>query len=123
MRKKRKNGIDPRLIEALKKLPNPLHDERHNLTIYLVDDRARSNESRFEHICQGRHELTVKDIESIPKGIKTAALKTDKNRKDTCSLYLKRRGPGGGFIKICLARQKVWEEVKVKSIFWTNKMK
>lgn len=81
MAKKRTTNYDTKIIDALKKLPNPIYDRRHNFTIYLVNDRARSNQERFEHISKNFHELTVKDIESIPEGLKTKSkLKKEKGR-------------------------------------------
>ena len=63
------------MFEALKSLPNPIEDKRHNIDIYFNDDRARSNESRFEHVIEKRHELLPSDIKRIPNNIKKAIFK------------------------------------------------
>ena len=54
-KKKSNNYYDQNIIEALKKLPNPIEDKKHNLSIYVNNDQARSNESRFEHIAKSVH--------------------------------------------------------------------
>ena len=103
MTKKKAIHYDQNLIRALRKLPSPIRDVRHNLTVYLDDRQARSNQSRFEHIARNFHELTVKDIESIPKGIVLESkLKKDKVRKDTYNYYFPRKRNDGRFIKISI---------------------
>ena len=79
-----------RMIIALKKLPNPIFDKRHDILIHFIDDRARSNESRFDHIIDISHELNPNDIKRIPKGIKKCIFKKDKERTKTFSIYIKR---------------------------------
>ena len=41
------------------------------------NDRARSNETRFEHIAKKNHQLKVRDIELIPEGINEYAKKNN----------------------------------------------
>ena len=67
MAKRKGLSYEEKLINALRKLPSPLEDKRHNLKIYFDDDRARSNESRFEHIVNQRHGLRPSDIERISR--------------------------------------------------------
>lgn len=88
--KKRKNlSYEQKLIGALKKLPNPLEDKKHNILIFIDDSRARSNQSRFEHIVDPKHKLLVSDIERIARCINASKLKTDRNRKDTFNFISK----------------------------------
>ena len=98
--KKHKKQKENKLLSAINNLPNPIEDKRHNIFIYFIDDRARSNETRFEHIIDSRHELFQSDIKRIPRLIKTAIFKKDKERKDTFNLYLKRNSFNNEFIKI-----------------------
>ena len=65
MAKRKGLSYEEKLINALRKLPSPLIDKRHNIKIYFDDNRARSNESRFEHIVNQRHGLLASDIERI----------------------------------------------------------
>ena len=125
MAKRQITYYDQNLINALKKLPNPIIDEEHNLLIYLDDNRARSNQSRFEHIVGYRHELTIKDIESIPEGIKTPfKYRKDKIRKRTYNYYLKRRGELKGLIKVSIViDNKNERKAKIKTIFITRIVK
>ena len=50
MRKKKCNSYDQNLINALKKIPIPIIDKKHNLMIFLENDQARSNQDRYSHI-------------------------------------------------------------------------
>ena len=122
--KKSKNHTS-NLVEALKKLPFPIYDEKHHLTVYLDDDRARSNQSRFEHITKEHHQLSVKDIESIPKLIVSSSwLKKDKIRKETFNYYLPRPGFNGHFIKVSVRiSQEEPHIAKIKTIFTTSRIK
>ena len=104
MAKKRNEEIyDQNIIEALRKLPNPIKDKKHNLLIYIRNDRARSNETRFEHISKQYHDLKVRDIEAIPNGIRNYIMfrKSDK-LKDTYYYYIKRKGEDKGFIQVAI---------------------
>lgn len=125
MARKKKTVYDNNLIEALKKLPFSIYDKRHNLTIYLDDDRARSNQSRFEHISNSYHKLTVKDIESIPEGIKAKSkLKKDPIRKNTYNYYFIRRGDLKHFIKVSVETDdKDKQKVKIRTIYVTSTIK
>ena len=41
MAKRKGLSYEEKLINALRKLPSPLEDKRHNLKIYFDDDRVR----------------------------------------------------------------------------------
>ena len=120
---KHKKGLsyEEKMIEALKKLPNPLEDKKHHLFIYLVNDRARSNQNRFEHIIDQRHGLCCADIERIRKHIKKAVLKKEHGRNDTYNIYLKRSNIGDEYIKICLKIDPAQPKIAtIKTMFITT---
>ena len=102
MSKKKGLSYEEKMINALKSLPNPIEDKRHRIFIVFENDRARSNESRYDHIISLRHDLTPRDIERITKGIKTAILKKDKERTNTFNIYIKRNNYSGEYIKISI---------------------
>ena len=90
-----------KIIEALKKLPPRIYDKKRDLTLYLNNNRARSNETRFEHISKKYHELKVRDIESVPEGINNyVEFVKNKHLKDTYSYLISRKGKDRGFIKV-----------------------
>ena len=122
---KKRVTYEERIINAVKSLPNPLEDKRHSLFIYFVDDRARSNETRFTHIASKRHELTVYDIRRIPRQIKTCVFKKDKERKETFNLYIKRFNfIDDEYIKLSVAiEEKEPHRAVVKTIFITKNIK
>ena len=69
MSKKKPRIYNPiHLIEAIEKWPLPMCDKKHGYDIY-VEGRARSNQTREEHIVEYGHDLKVRDIEMVPKGI------------------------------------------------------
>ena len=125
MSKKRSANYSQNLVDALSKLPVSIYDKRHDLTVYLDDNKARSNQSRFQHICGTRHKLTVKDIEYIPEGIqKNSALKKDKIRKNTFNYYFKRKSNTHEYIKISVSvDEKEPKNVRIKTIFITKLIK
>lgn len=102
MSNKKHITYEEKIIKALKSLPNPLKDNKHRIIIVFEDNRARSNESRFEHIAVSRHELLPSDIKQIPKRIETSALKKDKDRTNTYNIYIRRNGHIGEYIKISI---------------------
>ena len=103
MAKKTNEKYDLKLIEALKKLPTLIEDKRHGFIIQIRDDKARSNETRFQHIAKKMHELKVRDIESIPEGIRNyVKFTTSKELKDTYYYYIKRKGEDKGFIQVAI---------------------
>ena len=102
MAKRKDLSYEEKLINALRKLPSPLEDKRHNLKIYFDDNRARSNESRFGHIINQRHGLLASDIERIYRYINVSKLKKDQERKETFNLFVKRNSFNNEYIKISL---------------------
>ena len=103
MAKKTNGKYDQKLIEALKKLPPLIEDKRHGFVIQIRDDMARSNETRFQYIAKKMHELKVRDIESIPEGIKSyIKFAKSKEIKDTYYYYIKRKGGDKGFIQVAI---------------------
>ena len=123
-KKKNEKFYDQKLIDALKKIPSPIWDKKHKIFIYLNNDQARSNESRFEHIAKRNHELKVRDIESIPDGINGYVYFTkSKEIKDTYYYYIKRKGNDRGFIQVAiLVDIKDKSKAYVKTIFITYKI-
>ena len=116
--KNKKKGHNSDIVEALKRLPNPIEDKIHEKIIFFDENRARSNESRFEHIAAKRHNLTVKDIEYIPVGIQTSRLKKDKTKKDTYNYYIQKKGSNNLYIKISVRIDAKNSRIaKVKTIF------
>ncbi len=121
MAKRKGINYEQKLIYALKKLPNPLEDKKHNIYIFFLDTRARSNQSRFEHIIDSRHSLTVRDIERIKRMINQSKLKKDPERKETFNLFIKRNTYNDDYIKISLKYdEKKERKAYVKTIFITR---
>ena len=102
MAKRKGLTYEQKLIDALEKLPNPLIDKKHHLKIYFINNRARSNQSRFEHITDSRHGLLASDIERIGRYINSSKLKMDHERKEAYSLFVKRNSFNDEYIKIAL---------------------
>ena len=124
MAKRKGLSYEQKLINALSKLPNPLEDNKHRIFIFFVNDMARSNESRFEHISLKRHELLPSDIEKINRNINKSILKKDSERKDTFNLYIKRNKYGNKYIKVSLELNfSKSNKANVKTIFITTNMK
>ncbi len=103
MSKKKPKTYNPKsLILAIEKWPNPIHDPKHGYDIY-VEGRARSNQSRVEHIVKYGHDLKVRDLNLIPKGIEHYfEYKKDPIYKNTYNYYIKRGGIDKGFIKVSI---------------------
>ena len=112
------------LIEAINKWPNPMFDKKHGYYIY-VEGRARSNQTRIEHIIEYSHDLKARDLELVPEGITHYfKYKKDPIYKDTYNYYLIRKGNDKGFVKISIQidvkeKTKAW----IKTIFITYKIK
>ena len=124
MAKRKGLTYEQKLIDALEKLPNPLIDKRHNLKIYFVDNRARSNQSRFEHIVNQRHGLRPSDLERITRYIKKCIFKRDPDRVETYNIYVRRRNYSEEYIKICVRIDPSNPEIAiVKTIFITRVVK
>ena len=113
-----------KMEEALKQLPKPIVDKRHNIFIYLENDRARTNQTRVQHIIDARHDLCPRDILNIPRKIKKCIFKKDTERNDTYNVYIKRANNSDEYIKISL---KIKEEsprrASIKTIFITKNIK
>ena len=102
MARKSSEKYDSRIIEALQKLPKQIEDKRHGFVIEVEDNRARSNETRFQHIARKDHQLKVRDIEAIPEGIKNyIKYSKSKELKDTYCYFIKRKG-AKGFIQLSI---------------------
>ena len=118
MARKNKLTHEEKLEKALKSLPFPIHDKKHRLKIYCENDQARSNQTRFEHILQERHNLTITDIECIARKVNTSILLKDEKRKNTYNLFIKRNKNVGGYIQISLEIDfKSSNNAKVKTIY------
>ncbi|MBO7573227.1 MAG: hypothetical protein J6T25_00315 [Bacilli bacterium] len=90
----------------------------------LENDRARSNESRIEHIINSRHDLKPSDIKRIPKKIEKAIFKKDKERKDTYNFYIERNNYQKQFIKISVKIEfDKSNKATIKTIFITDSIK
>lgn len=121
MAKRKGLTYEQKLIDALEKLPNPLVDKKHNLKIYFIDNRARSNQSRFEHIVDPRHSLLASDIERIARYINYSKLKMDHERKESFNLFIKRNSFNDEYIKIALKIEDENPSIAfVKTIFITK---
>ena len=125
MTKKTNGKYDLKLIEALKKLPSQIEDKKHGFIIVVRNDRARSNETRFEHIAKKNHQLKVRDIELIPEGVnKYAKFSKSLELKDTYYYYILRKGKDKGFVQLAI---KLIEGEKklyyIKTIFVSYRIK
>jgi len=90
------------LIETIKKWPNPMIDKKHGYNIFL-NEKARSNQSRIDHIVKYGHGLKVRDLRLIPNGIKNYfEYKIDPVYKNTFNYYIVRGGMDRGFIKVSI---------------------
>lgn len=126
MAKKRNDKIyDQKLIDALQKLPSLIEDKKHGYIIELKNDRARSNETRFEHIAKRNHELKVRDIEAIPEGIvKYIKYAKSEDIENTYYYYIKRKGEDRGFIQVAiLIDENNPKKARIKTIFIAHRIK
>lgn len=124
MAKKKGLSYEQKMINALNKLPNPLHDYRHNIDIYFVNNRARSNQSRFEHIINIKHGLKPSDIERIPRNISKCIFKLDNERKESYNIYIRKNSQRGEYIKISIKINPATPTIAiVKTIYITKLIK
>lgn len=124
MAKRKGLTYEQKLIDALEKLPSPLIDKRHNLKIYFVDNRARSNQSRFEHIVNQRHGLRPSDLERVNRCIKKCIFRKDLERSETYNIYIRRTNYSDEYIKIGVKIDPSEPEIAmVKTIFITKVIK
>ena len=125
MKRNANEKYDQKLIAALEELPSTIEDKKHGFTIIVRNDRARSNETRFEHIAKRNHQLKVRDIEAIPEGVKEY-IKFSKSieLKDTYYYHINRKGRDKGFIQLAI---KLIEGEKnayyIKTIFISYRIK
>ena len=71
--------------------------------IKAVEGRARSNQTRVEHIIEYSHDLKARDLKLIPKGIKNYFdYRKDPTYKNTYNYYIKRGGLDKGLIKVSI---------------------
>ena len=125
MAKKKNLKYDQNLIEALKQLPSEIEDKRHGFVIEFKDDRARSNETRFEHIAKKSHELKVRDIKAIPEGIRNYVKFVKSNEiKNTYYYFINRKGEDRGFIEVAiLLGEDNPKKARIKTIFVAHRLK
>ena len=125
MARKSSEKYDSRIIEALQKLPKQIEDKRHGFVIEVEDDRARSNETRFQHIAKKEHLLKARDIEAIPEGIKNYIKFSKSNElKDTYYYYIKRKFGDKGFIQVAvITKNKDKKKAYIKTAFITYRIK
>lgn len=113
-----------RLLAEIQKWKLPFFDKKHNHYIF-IDGKARSNQTRIEHIIQYGHNLKARDLSLVPRGIETYFdYKKDPVYKNTFNYYIKRGGTDKGFIKVSIRKSdidntKAW----IKTIFITYKLK
>ena len=125
MAKKYYSKYNLKIIEALEKLPHAIEDKRHGFVISIEDDKSRSNETRFQHIAKRTHELKVRDIESIPEGIRNYVKFTkSKELKDTYYYCIRRKGQDRGFIQLAIKLKEGESKVfYVKTVFIAYRIK
>lgn len=116
---------DKNIIEALKKISSPVYDKKHHLYVFFNDDLVKKGETRFEHIAKEYHELKVRDIECVEKGINNyLSFKKSKEINDSYNYYVKRKGKDRGFIQISILVD-IEDKTKayVKTIFIAYRIK
>ena len=125
MAKKKKITYDINLLRALKKLPNLIEDKRHGLSVFVKDGKARSNQTRFEHIVKSSHNLHVADIEMIPIAIKEHHyFIVDSKRKRSCSYIYPRSGQKKDYLQVVINLDKNDpKKATIKTVFITRKAK
>ena len=101
-KKKQKNTNEKPLQEVIEKWSLPFYDRKHGYYIYL-NERARSNQARVEHIIDSRHNLKAKDLQLVPEGITNYFdYKKDSVYKNTFNYYIKRNENDKGLIKVSI---------------------
>ena len=124
-KKKYDKHYDQKLVDALKKITSPIYDKKHQFYVYFINDQARTNETRFEHIAKHGHELKVRDIELLKNGINDYEyFEKNKELKDTYHYYLKRKGNDKGFVQVAIKLMKdKTKKYYVKTIFIVYRIK
>ena len=125
MTKRKPSTYNPaELLKEINKWPNPIYDKKHDILIY-IEGRARSNQTRVEHIIDYSHDLKARDLALVPQGITNYfAYKKDPIYKNTFNYYINRKGLDRGFIKVSIQidnnnSKKAW----IKTIFITYVIK
>ena len=121
MTKKNRITYEEKMISILDQLPYPIVDKKHGIKIYFKNKRARSNQSRYEHIVKSRHGLKPNDLERIPRFINQSTLRKDRERKDTFNIYIRRNSYNNEYIKISIeCKDNNTKEGIVKTVFITK---
>ncbi len=124
MARKKSLTREEKIIKALNTLPDVLEDNKHRIKIKFINDQARSNETRFEHISLARHQLTPNDIKRIQKEISNSELRIDDTRTKTYSIYIKRNNFNDEYIKLSITLNfKISNVAKVKTVYITKVIK
>ena len=124
MARKKSLTHEEKIIKALNTLPDVLVDNKHRIKIKFINDQARSNETRFEHISLARHQLTPNDIKRIQKEISNSELRIDDARTKTYSIYIKRNNFNDEYIKLSITLNfKISNVAKVKTVYITKIIK
>ena len=125
MAKRKPKTYNPtHLIEEIEKWPNPMFDARHGYYLY-VEEKARSNQTRIEHIVQYGHDLKARDLKLVPQGIiHYFCYKKDPTYEKTYNYYIKREGKDKGFIKVSIRVSDTDSKYAwIKTIFITYRIK
>ena len=125
MSKKKPKIYNPiHLIEAIRKWPNPIIDKKHNYAIYL-EEEARTNQTRIQHIVRQDHNLKVRDLENVPNGINDYfEYKADPVYKNTFNYYITRKGEDKGFVKVSVEIDNQDKtKARLKTVFVTYEIK
>lgn len=101
-----------------------MYDKRHGYYIH-VQEKARSNQTRIEHIVKASHDLQTRDLDLVPQGINNYFLyKKDPVYKNTYNYYLRRKGNKKGFVKVSIRISDHDPEYAwIKTIYVTYKIK
>lgn len=122
--KNHEQKFDQNIINALKNLPQPIFDSKHNITIRL-EEEFRKKENRYEHIAKKYHQIRVKDIECIPNGIKNyVKFKKSPDKKRTFYYFIKRKVHERGFICVAIQTDKNNNKTAfIKTVFIVYRIK
>ena len=125
MSKRKPRIYDPtNLVNAIEEWNVPIYDKKHGYYIHL-EERARSNQTRVQHIVRYGHDLKVRDLKLVPNGINNYLdYRKDPVYKNTFNYYIKRGGNDRGFIKLSIRisdydSKYAW----IKTVFVTYKIK
>ena len=123
MSKHKKLYHDEIIVSELTKIKVPIIDEFRGLSLDFKA-QSRSNETGFEHIAKGYHDLKPKDVKIIPEVIKKPCFHSkDKRYPRTYCYYHKRKGDPNNYVKVVV---KVDTDLKtgfISSVFIAKKLK